>query len=76
MNINIKEKTACKLDNYTNVTITGKDAQKFLQGQLSCDLNDITSSQPGIGCYCNIKGRILAYFDIFNIDSSYIINLP
>ncbi len=74
--IELNKATACFLNNYVNISITGKDAQVFLQGQLSCDLNEITNTGVGIGCYCNIKGRVLAYFDIFRINDGYLINLP
>jgi hypothetical protein len=42
--------------------IEGPDAGKFLQGQLSCDLGDISAIRGGRGLHCTPKGRVVASF--------------
>ncbi|MDF2529759.1 MAG: hypothetical protein K0Q57_639, partial [Gammaproteobacteria bacterium] len=34
--------TALALNQQTHIKIEGKDARKFLQGQLSCDINEVS----------------------------------
>jgi tRNA-modifying protein YgfZ len=49
-------------DNLDHITVSGADAVKFLQGQLTCDV--ATVADPGFtrGALCNNKGRVLATF--------------
>ena len=42
--------------------VTGSDAQKFLQGQVTCDLNKLSDSSGLYGAICNVKGRIISNF--------------
>lgn len=59
------------LSNNGIITISGDDAKKFLQGQLTCNLEEITPTQSRLGAYCDIKGRVIALFRIFQIDNLY-----
>lgn len=38
----------------------GTDAATFLQGQLTCDTNDITPNQSRFAAFCNPKGRVIS----------------
>ena len=40
--------------------VSGKDAQSFLQGQLSNDINKIVDEQWQLNAYCQHQGRIIA----------------
>jgi tRNA-modifying protein YgfZ len=42
--------------------VSGPDAQKFLQGQLSCDMKLLNDSQCQLGACINLKGRIISNF--------------
>ncbi|WP_187424889.1 YgfZ/GcvT domain-containing protein [Marinomonas sp. IMCC 4694] len=42
--------------------IAGPDTKKFLQGQLTCDLNKLSQKASLYGAICNIKGRIISSF--------------
>jgi len=44
----------------------GSRSSEFLQGQLSCDLHDVTPDQMRFGAMCNLKGRILALLDVID----------
>lgn len=50
------------LDHKTVIDIVGPDSKPFLQGQLSCDLNEVTTKQWRLGAHCNHKGRMLSSF--------------
>ncbi len=40
--------------------VSGADTHRFLQGQLSCDLQEVAAGQARPGVYCNVKGRVIA----------------
>jgi folate-binding protein YgfZ len=44
------------------ITVGGNDAAKLLQGQITCNINDISDSQSSWGAICNAKGRAIATF--------------
>lgn len=58
------------------ITITGTDAAKFLQSQLTCDINQLTETSFLIGAYCSLQGRVQATFRIFKLKESYYLFLP
>lgn len=47
------------------ILVEGPEAEKFLQGQLTCDLKLLEATQPLRGAHCNQKGRVEAVYDIF-----------
>ncbi|HSW68899.1 MAG TPA: hypothetical protein VLI69_01905 [Gammaproteobacteria bacterium] len=56
--------------------ISGEQAKKFLQGQLTCNLDDITSSQFRPGAHCNPQGRVISLFQLFMYDNDYYLQMP
>lgn len=42
------------------LSVKGPDAEKFLQGQLTCDMADVISRGSALGAHCNIKGHMLS----------------
>lgn len=46
------------------IKVEGQDAFSFLQGQLSCDLRDISTEMTRLGAHCNIKGHMLSLFRV------------
>jgi len=55
----------------------GVDAQSFLQGQLSNDINLVDETRAQLSAYCNAKGRMFAIFFIFRRpDNAYYLQLP
>jgi len=49
-------------DELACLKISGQDSIKFLQGQTSCDFNQLTPEKGLQGAICNIKGRVIANF--------------
>ena len=58
-----------------HIKVSGPEALDFLQGQLSCDMREVTD-QPIPGAYCDNKGRVIASAAVFKNQSDYIIELP
>jgi folate-binding protein YgfZ len=56
--------------------IEGADAAAFLQGQVSCDLREVTPQASRYGGYHSPKGRVLALFLLWQQDGAYWMQLP
>ncbi|MGI9288357.1 MAG: YgfZ/GcvT domain-containing protein [Pseudomonadales bacterium] len=50
------------LGHYASLTISGPDTHKFLQGQLSCDMQTLTPENALAGALCTPKGRMVSNF--------------
>lgn len=65
----LQGKTAtAKLQNIGVLRVTGVDAKKLLQGQITCDINKLSSNDGLYGAICSIKGRIITSFYIAQKD--------
>ena len=54
------------------IQISGEQAKEFLQGQLTCNLNEVDAEHSRLGLYCDAKGRALTDFRLyFNTPQSY-----
>ena len=58
------------------IRVTGSDARAFLQGQLTCNLDEVNSQQSRLGAYCTPKGRALALFMVFEHAGDLYLQLP
>ncbi|MEO8158362.1 MAG: folate-binding protein [Betaproteobacteria bacterium] len=56
--------------------VHGSDAHAFLQGQLTCDLDQVTIGQAQFGGFCTPKGRLLANFLLMSVPQAYLMYLP
>lgn len=61
-----------KLQQTQLLLVKGPDASKFLQGQVTCDLRELSAPVTRIGAQCNPKGRILLSFRALQIDTETI----
>jgi len=64
------------LSQYRLIRVSGTDANSFLQGQLSNDINHVTENRSQMSAYCSPKGRTMALFRVFNFDNAYFLSLP
>lgn len=44
------------------IELRGEDSLKFLQGQVTCDLNQLSDDKVIYGCHCTPKGRVIFLF--------------
>lgn len=51
--------------------ISGIDAKKFLQGQLTCHLDEVIDTKARLAAHCNPQGRIISLFHIFRQNDDY-----
>ncbi|MCK5880910.1 MAG: folate-binding protein YgfZ, partial [Sinobacterium sp.] len=56
----------CPLLSFSVIEVKGEEAAKFLQGQLSCDVNLVSKDQFSLGTHNTPKGRMISSFRIFS----------
>ena len=49
------------LDYFGLLKFSGPDAATYLQGQVSCDVNQVSPTESCLGAYCNQQGQVIAY---------------
>lgn len=71
------EGALCDLSHEGLISVTGPDAQTFLQGQLTQDLRKVGPSCSPLAAYCSGKGRVLAVIRVGSqTPQSYWLRLP
>ncbi|VUD56682.1 tRNA-modifying protein YgfZ [Thalassocella blandensis] len=65
---------SCRLPlrRYALLEIEGPDAEKFLQGQCTCDFTTLNEQQRLIGAHCDPKGRMQSSFVAARLDENTI----
>ena len=59
------------------LAVTWADALTFLQGQLTCDMRELSAERSLLGAFCSPKGRVIATCRIFqNQDELYLALTP
>ena len=58
------------------LTISGKDAANLLQGQITCNVNDVTKTRSSPGALCNPKGRAITTFLLIKTGDAFLMVLP
>jgi folate-binding protein YgfZ len=69
-------KSLYPLSHLSVLSVAGKDAARFLQGQCTCDINAVSAAHSGIGAFCNAKGRAISTFLICKKDAEFLLLLP
>ncbi len=70
------DKSLYALSQLAVLTISGNDAGKLLQGQITCNINDITEESGSLGALCNPKGRAIATFLLVKKGADFLMVLP
>lgn len=73
---NIVGNSICPLTHLVVLTVTGKDAAKLLQGQITCNINDINVAKSSLAAMCNPKGRAIATFLLVKKADTFLLVLP
>ena len=58
------------------IKVSGSDAEVFLQGQLSNDINKLDSSRVQLNAYCQHQGKILSLFWVMRNDKDFFLSFP
>jgi len=65
----------CDLSHFSTLVIAGGDANEFLQGQFTNDVNKIDENSSQLSGFCNNKGRMIANYRLFQHQSNYFISI-
>ena len=66
----------CLLSHESILSIQGNDSKKFLQGQLTCNLNYLSVTESSLGGCCTPKGRLISSFRLIEtIENHYFLVL-
>jgi hypothetical protein len=72
----LEDHILCDLSHYGLIRAFGEEASDFLQNQFCNDVRIISNTQSQLNAYCNPKGRVLAFFRLFEINDQYYLRLP
>ena len=64
------------LESQRCIAISGIDAENFLQGQFTNDLDRLDTGDQQLNCYCNPKGRALSVFRLARDENRWYMFLP
>jgi folate-binding protein YgfZ len=56
--------------------VSGADATQFLQGQLTCNVKELTEQNSFFAGFCNAKGRVITTFLILKQADAFLLILP
>ena len=66
----------CNLKNRALVSISGVDAEVFLQNQFSNDILQLGHSHIQINAYCQHQGKIIALFWVMRSENGFLLSFP
>ncbi len=58
------------------IKVSGSEAEKFLQGQSTNDVRQVTTTHSQLNAFCSPKGRIIVNFRLFQRGDAYYLLLP
>jgi tRNA-modifying protein YgfZ len=70
------DKTIYPVAHLAVLTVSGKDAAKLLQGQITCNVNDVNETKSSLGALCNPKGRAITTFLLVKTGDAFLMVLP
>jgi len=68
-----KQPTLTPLIHVGIISLQGVDAKKFLQGQVTCDVDQLSINHHLIGARCNPKGRALTNFYLIQLNDDHLL---
>lgn len=61
----IQPNLCVKLEQYRLIEVVGVDAEKYLQGQLTCDVTKLEIGKQTLTCHCDPKGKMSSLFRLY-----------
>jgi hypothetical protein len=58
------------------IRVSGEDAERFLQGQLTNDVTRVAAGRSQLGGYCTPKGRMIASMRLLPLQGDFVLLLP
>ena len=67
---------AVALNSFKAISLTGEEQAKYLQGQVTCDVNSLAQEKLLTGAHCNAKGKVFSAFRLIERNSAYLLLQP
>ena len=74
--ISVNRPARTRLTQSALIRVTGPDSERFLQGQLTCDVRTLGDDNWAAGACCTAKGRMVANFLIVRTEDGFLLRLP
>jgi folate-binding protein YgfZ len=65
-----------ELSEFGAISLSGEEQSKYLQGQVTCDVNSSTESNLLVGAHCDAKGKVFSVFRLINRSSAHLLLQP
>lgn len=72
----LHEPVVCSMASLGMIAVSGAEAARFLQGQLTCDVEHQPPQTVVRGGYCTAKGRLLVTFDLWRDGETVFLQVP
>ncbi|GAA5142325.1 tRNA-modifying protein YgfZ [Thalassotalea piscium] len=74
--LNIPSNYLIKLDNVSAISLVGEEQVKYLQGQVTCDVNKLNDTSLIHGAHCSAKGKVFSCFRLIEKDQQLLLIQP
>lgn len=64
------------LSDFSAISLAGEEQSKYLQGQVTCDVNSSTENTLLTGAHCDAKGKVFSVFRLINRFSHHLLIQP
>lgn len=65
-----------ELNSFGAISLSGEEQTKYLQGQVTCDVNNSSASNLLVGAHCDAKGKVFSVFRLINRSSAHLLLQP
>ncbi len=65
-----------ELTDFSAISLKGEEQSKYLQGQVTCDVNNSSDENLLIGAHCDAKGKVFSVFRLVNRLSAHLLLQP
>ena len=72
----LPETYAISLNDFSAISLVGEDQSKYLQGQVTCDVDLVNDNSLSHGAHCDAKGKVLAVFRLINRANEFLLLQP
>jgi len=64
------------LESISAIALQGEEQSKYLQGQVTCDVNTANENNLLVGAHCNAKGKVFSVFRLINRNNAHLLIQP
>ena len=64
------------LNHLAVLAVIGSQAGTFLQGQITCNINEVNEQNSCLGAFCNVQGKVLSSCLVVKSTEGYLLLLP